>query len=178
MGNDHRAPGAEVLVTAGVVRMPVGIQHELHRLIGDLSDHLPNRVRQGSVLVVHQENAVFANGEAHIAADAAQEEYAGRNLVRSDRDFLFASLRGCRDLIAAHGLFAGGPQRSWRDQQTGKADKDAHNGLLFCISSVLWVRSDWPHGFSALRGRRKSCRSWRYRDPAPDTGPQPPPGRY
>ena len=61
MSHDHGSQFPEILVTAGVIGMPVGIENKPDRLIRQLGDHLPNRIGQGGILVIHEERAVFSD---------------------------------------------------------------------------------------------------------------------
>ena len=72
MGYDEGSRLAEILVAAGMIEMPVGIEYHLHRLVADGLDCGRNLGRQGRHVVVHDENAVGPAGHRDISADTHQ----------------------------------------------------------------------------------------------------------
>jgi hypothetical protein len=70
--HDPRAGLAEILVAAGVIAVPVGVDHEPHRLIGDLTERGEDPVGERRVLIVHQNHAVLAHRDADVPARALE----------------------------------------------------------------------------------------------------------
>ena len=67
---DQRPRRAEVLVSAGVVAVPVRVEHKTYRPIAYRADRRNDRVGQRRVLVIDQEYAVGADRYGHVAAPA------------------------------------------------------------------------------------------------------------
>ena len=63
-----RAAFPETFVTAGVVTMPMGIDHEAHRLRVQARHSSGNLVGERRKLVIHQDVAVLAVRQANISA--------------------------------------------------------------------------------------------------------------
>ena len=99
MGDDDGAARADILVPAGMVAVPVGVDDEA---VGSGSTR-PHRgddpVGEGGELIVDDDIAVLAVGQADIAARAGQDGDAGRDpldpdLRRSSRAAVRSGRRG------------------------------------------------------------------------------------
>jgi hypothetical protein len=86
VGDEQRAGLAHVLVAAGVIEVPVGIEDEPHRPVGQRGDGGEDLGRQGRELVVDDEDRVGTDGESDVAAGAVQDVDALSESLRSDLD--------------------------------------------------------------------------------------------
>ena len=84
VGDDHRAGAAEILVPAGMIAMPVGVDHEADRIGIERAHRRDDPLGRRRILVVDQDVAVGAVGEADIAAAAEQDRDAGRDPLDAD----------------------------------------------------------------------------------------------
>ena len=82
---------AKILVAAGVVEVPVRIEHELHRLVGDALESGPDLFGQRCVLVVDDEDSIISGAHADVAAHALQHVNRSRNF--GDFDFDLGKIR-------------------------------------------------------------------------------------
>ena len=96
---DRGAGLAEVLVAAGVIDVPVRVDHEAHRLGAQLRERLLDLGRQRRELVVDDDDAVLADRRADVAAGAGEHVDALRQLLRLDDDLAEVLL-----LRTAHGM--------------------------------------------------------------------------
>ena len=68
-------------IAAGVVAMPVRVQHDLNGFVGNAFQRGFNLVRERQEFIIHHDNAVVANGGADIAARAFNHVNAAGNLL-------------------------------------------------------------------------------------------------
>ena len=95
MGHDHRTATPKILVPAGVIEMPVGVDHEADRVGVERRDCRRDLVGERRELVVDDDVAVLAVGQANIAAGAEQHRHTGRNALHLDLDLGVILLLGC-----------------------------------------------------------------------------------
>jgi hypothetical protein len=72
VGEDQAAAPSQVLVTAGVVSVIVGVDEEFRVLATDLFDRRENLVGQGRKLIVDEKGAVRADQQADVTALAGK----------------------------------------------------------------------------------------------------------
>ena len=94
VGDDHRAAAAHRLVAAGMVAMPVGVDDEADRIGIDGGDRGEDPVAHRRILIVDDDVAVGAVGQADIAAGAEQDGDSGRDLLDLHLDLGKVLLRG------------------------------------------------------------------------------------
>ena len=111
MRHDQAAALPQVLVAAGVVEMPVGVQHEPDGARLNALDRLDDGGRQGRVLVVHHEDAVFAGAYADVAAAALQPPYTAGDVRGRDGELLAVLLGGGNARNAQTGQQHGRPEK-------------------------------------------------------------------
>ena len=70
MCHHHRTGITQLFIAARVIRMPVGVDREKYRLLGQSPDGGQYSVRQGCVLIVNQENTVFPDRHSQVSAPA------------------------------------------------------------------------------------------------------------
>ena len=109
VGDDHRAGAAEILVPAGMIAMPVGVDDEADRIGIERAHRGEDPLGQRRILIVDQDVAVGAVGEADIAAAAEQHGDAGRDPLDADLG------------TASHGRLLGHGRRGEREQQNRNA---------------------------------------------------------
>jgi len=88
VGHDEGPRLAEVLVPAGVVGVPVGVEDETHGPVADRGHRRLDLGCHGRPLVVDEEDAVGSRGDADVASRARQHPDALRHLLRLDLDLL------------------------------------------------------------------------------------------
>ena len=96
MGEDHGAALAEILVSAGMVAMPMSVDDEADGIAVERRDRGGDLVGQRRELIVDDDVAVFAIGQADIAACAEQDGDAGRETLDLDLDLVEILCRGGR----------------------------------------------------------------------------------
>ena len=73
--------------------MPVGVDDEANRLVGELTDRGNDGVGGGRVLIVHQEGAIVPKGDRQVAAAPHEQRDPVSDRYRPDHD-LVLSRRG------------------------------------------------------------------------------------
>jgi hypothetical protein len=86
VGDDHRAGSPDILVPAGMVLVPVGVDDEADRIGIDLAHGGEDALGERRILIVDQHVAVGAVGQADIAAAAEYDRDAGRDPLDADLD--------------------------------------------------------------------------------------------
>jgi hypothetical protein len=86
VSHDEGSRLPQVLVAAGVVAVPVGVEHEADRPVGERGGSGPDLVRQGRVLVVDEERPVRTESQRQVPAPAGDQRQAGGERRRLDRD--------------------------------------------------------------------------------------------
>jgi hypothetical protein len=84
--DDERASFAVILVAAGVVEMPMRVQHESNGLRRERRDRGLDLRRERRVFVVDQKDRVFTHRQAHVAAGAGEHVHALSQGSRADLD--------------------------------------------------------------------------------------------
>lgn len=90
--DDDRASAGKRLVAARMIAVPVGVENEFDRLVGDLRDRSHDLLRQGGELIVDDERAVGTDGKADIPAGPFKHVDARRHRDRLDLDGAEVSL--------------------------------------------------------------------------------------
>ena len=93
MRHNDRAGFAEVLVAVGVIVVPLGVDDELNRLIGEGGDSGDDLVGELGKLVIHDKRAVLTGTDGNIPAAALQHIDARGHARR--RDLNLAKVLGC-----------------------------------------------------------------------------------
>ena len=96
VGYDHRAGLAEVLVTASVIAVPVGVQHEAHRAVADGGYRRHDLLGKAGELVVYHERPVLAHRQADVASRPHQHVHAVGNRDGTNLHAREIPLRGQR----------------------------------------------------------------------------------
>jgi hypothetical protein len=138
MRQNHRAPFAEALVAAGMVAMPMRVDHEADRIRIDGAHRGENLVGQRRELVVHQRISVLAIGQADIAAGSEQHGHAGRDALHLDLDLGEILLRS---RARGHG-----------EQGCGECESDAAH-VRFLLGPFGPVPNSYPFVPSEVEGR-------------------------
>jgi hypothetical protein len=97
---DDRRFFLEGNVSAGMIAVIVRVDHETHRLIGDGFQCGANLIGERRVLIIDDDNAVFADGSTDVAALTFQHINAAGNVCHFDlhvRELVLMSKRGASD---------------------------------------------------------------------------------
>ena len=91
--HNQRARLAQINIAAGMVAMPMGVDHKADRLWRQQFDRRFNFRRQRRELVINQEYAVRPDRQAHIAAGTDEHIHRIAQLVGFDFNFVELLLR-------------------------------------------------------------------------------------
>ncbi len=94
--NDHSTRLAEILVAAGMIEVPVGVQQELDRFGRELGDRRLDLGRERRELVVDHEHRVLADRHAEVPARAGHHVDGVGELLGLDLDLGEVLLGRCR----------------------------------------------------------------------------------
>lgn len=94
MRHDQRTGFAVVLVSTRMVRVPVGVDDELHLLVRHGGDGGVDLLRQGRELIVHDERAVLSHGQPDVATCANEHVHSLRHADGPNLDVLYLSRQG------------------------------------------------------------------------------------
>ena len=117
MRDDHTAGLSEQLVATGVIRMPVRVDHEPDRTLGNAPDRLDYPGCKRRQAVVDHHYSVGAVPDADVAVPAAHEHVkSGAQALARDLD---AVVGRTRFLLRLRGLrvYGGGGERCGQGQQ-------------------------------------------------------------
>ena len=136
--DDHRSGLAVVLVAAGVIPVPVGVDHEAHRALRQLRHGRVDLVGERRELVVDDERAIVAHREADVAARPGEHRDAGRERRRHDLDLGKVLILGVDPDEEEARRKDGGPNQAGGAEHGG--DSDVHGAALLTIAEpVVWA---------------------------------------
>ena len=93
MRHNQRAGFTHILIAAGVIAVPVGVQHKLDRLVTDLLERREYLRADRRVLIVDDEQRIFADGYTNIATCTEQDVSRRRKFFCLDFDLIEILLR-------------------------------------------------------------------------------------
>ena len=164
VGHDEAAGLPQVLVPTGVIPVPVGVDHEPHRLVGDAPHRGEDLVGERRVLIVHQQSPVLTGGEADVAAATEEDVDAAAQVLAGDGDGVPVRVLGqCRERDERKADSGEDkPQRTengWISQGHGDTNSGKTRMAATQIPDLTWD-SD-----GRVSSRRRRCcsgrRSWR-----------------
>ena len=114
VGDDDRAGSAEVLVAAGVVEVPVGVEQGADRLRADRRHRLADRGDAGRDAGVDEGDVVRPRNDGDVAARPGEQPHARGQLGQLDRRPLEPARRGRLRLLRPRGRPPGQCQSATR----------------------------------------------------------------
>ena len=129
VGDDLRAGRAEGEVPLRVVEVPVRIDRVVDGSAPDRLDggvHLRDHLGE---LVVHDEHAVFPDGDADVAADPEQHVEVVRDLLRPDLRRLEVPAEPGQQLVERHDVVGRGDGQAETRQQANECASDVLHGF-------------------------------------------------